>query len=263
MAAKLNISFDKYRALEGINVTSIGEFLRSPMHYLYKYENPKDTKSMKVGRAFHELVLQPLEFEKNYFCIGDFGVPERMTKAEKERIERLACGREILSLEEVVKVRGMANAVKNSSSAMKLIDGEREVSTQFQINGHNCKARADVLLRDDFVVDLKSCVDASPEEFIRSIFSYKYYLQAPFYLKAFERTEFIFIAVESAPPYGIGFYQIPRAIIEYGMAQCEELVEAIAKSWEEKNFPGYSSQIQMIEVPSWMEHKIRSQHVRE
>jgi hypothetical protein len=252
------IPFSEYRKLPGLNVTSFGEFLRSPSHYYYNFNNKKETKSLTFGRAFHEIILEPAEFQKNFIVEQD-GI-DRRTKEGKilygEFLER-AHGKDILTKNEHETLIEMALTVNNNPTARKLLQGQHEISCQFELEGVACKARADVLFGEDFIVDFKTTDDASSENFIRSIYNYAYYRQAAFYLHAFDRREFIIAAIEKEPPYGIAFYQMPKEMLEYGLEECKRLVTEIKACWDKNEFPGYSKQIELIETPNWMLEKIK------
>ena len=77
------------------------------------------------------------------------------------------------------------------------------------------------------MLDLKTCRDASPRGFRRSISTFRYYQQAAFYLTAaraagLRADRFWFLAQEKAHPFPHQWYTLSGAAIEYGDQQNEQ-----------------------------------------
>ena len=62
----------EYNAIDGINITRLKEMRRSPLHYQYAVEHPKESAPMTLGIATHVAVLEPERF------IRDFSVWDRV-----------------------------------------------------------------------------------------------------------------------------------------------------------------------------------------
>ena len=61
------VPFGNYRAAAGVNVSSLKEFNRSPLHFKHARENPKPTTSaMSLGTAAHCATLEPERFAAEF-----------------------------------------------------------------------------------------------------------------------------------------------------------------------------------------------------
>jgi hypothetical protein len=110
------------------------------------------------------------------------------------------------------RIQKMTKSVRRHPGASLFLNmaGAAEESFYWidEATGLLCKCRPDYRIPERrILVDLKSCEDASPEAFARTIFNYTYYIQAGFYLDGVSQVlaepyrTFIFIAVEKTPPY--------------------------------------------------------------
>ncbi len=63
-------SHDAYRALPGVNWSSLKAMAKSPLHYLHGLENPPgDSPVFRFGRLFHSVTLEPHKVEAEYVVI--------------------------------------------------------------------------------------------------------------------------------------------------------------------------------------------------
>lgn len=92
-----------------------------------------------------------------------------------------------------------------------------------------CKGRIDFNRTDKIIVDLKSTKNASPLEFNKSIFNYKYFMQAAFYLDGISAItgeryhSFYIIAIETKKPYLINCFSIDITSEWYNLGGIEYL----------------------------------------
>ena len=240
---------DTYHALPGVSISRLKELQRSPLHYRYRLENPKESNAMRLGTAAHCAVLEPERF------VHEFAVWTRRSENGN------ACprngqywdafvaenpGKSILSEEEYHQAVVIAKAVRSEPLAMRYLEaGEPEVSMQWtrtlerpsgMESTFNCRGRADWLTRigsEHFVVGLKTARDARPFIFGSASYKLGYHLQWAFYYDgyvALTGTEPTMkeIVVESAPPYDVVVYDIPSDVIEQGRADYETLLRQLA-----------------------------------
>jgi exodeoxyribonuclease VIII len=112
------------------------------------------------------------------------------------------------------------------------------------------------LTHDDFVVDLKTTEDASPEEFAKSCANYRYHVQDPFYrdgLAAVKRKPraFVFIAVEKKAPHAVGVYVLRAEDVELGRMQYRANLNRYAECLQSGKFPAYSEKVESLALPAW------------
>src|SRR5690606_4436228 len=58
--------WDDYLALPGVSITRLKELGRSPQHYRYRRDNPKESAPLTLGRAAHCAVLEPERYERDH-----------------------------------------------------------------------------------------------------------------------------------------------------------------------------------------------------
>ena len=108
----------------------------------------------------------------------------------------------------------------NSLTKYLFIDGQAEVSAFGKINGVDIKGRFDYYhSKDQIIIDLKTCLDASPEAVKKYILAYGLHIQQFVYSELHKNitgtlpTDFIFVMVEKSAPYGVAVFRIdPEAI---------------------------------------------------
>ena len=69
---------------------------------------------------------------------------------------------------------------------------------------------------EDYIVDLKSCQDASPGSFRGDIYKYSWKLQAAFYADVLGLDKFYFLAAEKKHPYACQLYLMSEESLEEG-----------------------------------------------
>jgi len=258
----------QYHAHPAISKSHLDKIARSPLHYWARYVDPKrvtpePTPSMRLGSAFHTHTLELSKWDDEW-AVAPAGI-KRTTKAGKEawaEFLAIAHGRQILTAEEGEKVQHMGRAVwKHPAAAMLLaMNGEPETTHMWRdaATGLQCKCRPDWLSDDGKIaVDLKSTRDASPRGFRQSVMAYRYGVQAAWYSHGIEQATgirpeaFIFIAVETEAPYGVGVYAADEELIEHGWRLCQRDLQKIADCREADKWPSYSDAIETLTLPDW------------
>jgi hypothetical protein len=150
------------------------------------------------------------------------------------------------------------------ASAM-LTGGEAEYSyyTTDAETGIGLKCRPDYF-NQNALIDLKTCRDASVEEFTRACFSMGYFIQAAFYLDVFNAVnktkleEFYFVAVENTAPYAVNIFKMGETEIAFGREQYKKVLKQYAeflKGTPMQEF-GYKKQINEIVFKPYMFEKM-------
>lgn len=249
---------------------------QSLMHYDYRRRNPKPpTPNMILGTALHMRVLEPDRAKVEILTVpGD--APKKATKAQINAKspsaaviesmdwwaawERQAEGKVVLDASQAEIVDGMVEAVTNHPRFDELFGGgQAEVSLQWADAGHDmpCKCRFDYLTPDGFGSDLKSCADASPDGFARASAGFLYHFQAAHYATGYEALQgeplrgFVFVAVESEPPHGVGIYVMPENAIRFALDRIATLKARLKEAQATNRYPGYSTNVQRLVIPKW------------
>ena len=259
-----NLPNSDYHAGEEISHSGIVQLLKSPEHYLqYKSGKNEPTPAMEFGSAFHAYILEPEVFAKEYFFAPKF---DKRTKDGKElaaKWDEENVGKRPLSTDQIEALSAMRTAVFGHTGAARLLfEGEAETSLFWtdEYTGLQCRIRPD-WMREDGIVDLKSCITASKDGFAKAIANMGYDIQAAFYIDGMKAVtgktvDFFFVAVEKTAPYTTACYKASQEMIEVGRAKYRGALELLKWCQENKQYPGYqpSGEIETIDLPRWAAH---------
>ena len=133
------------------------------------------------------------------------------------------------------------------------MSGLCEQSYQWQDSqtGEICKSRPDFHTDDGkLIVDLKTTSDASELGFQKSVHNFRYHVQAGFYLRSIKEAEqFVFIAVESKPPYLVAVYNASPEMIAAGNRVADKNLSTLAQCRKSGKWIGYSEEIKTLDLP--------------
>lgn len=242
-----------------LSSSDLRRILRSPAHY--RAPNPPTTQAQEIGTLVHERILEPDLWEARRRPSARI---DRRTKEGKALAEWQSSQEESLGLKFIPEdlyntIEAIADSVHASVGSTGLLTGGvGELSGFCNINDVNIRVRPDYL-KDDVIVDLKTCQDARPEAFVRSIFQYGYDVQAALYETAAwtidgKQREFIWIAVEKEPPYGVCIYRASSDVIARGQVAYEKAIEIYKTCSALDVWPGYSTEIHSVKVPRYLEN---------
>jgi len=196
--------------------------------YWNKYLNPNrieetQTPALLLGSAFHSLTLEPLKFVDEFAVLPE-GIDRRSNagKLAYAEFELKASGKGIINAETYRIIQAMKESVLGHKSAMRLLEaGVAEETFLYELDGVKCKCRPDFITVDDIIVDLKTTADASPDDFTRSITTFRYHVQNAFYVDGVKAVtdkelKFCFIAVEKTEPYDVAVYYLNSQAVDKG-----------------------------------------------
>lgn len=274
------ISNAEYHGGPGISKSGLDRIAQSPLHYWSDYLDPnrkprEETPAMAIGTAIHAAVLEPDKFAADYVVLPD-DRPRRPTSiqlnAKKPSDETLAAidwwdrfteanaGRVVITAEDYAACQAIAAQVRTHPAARALFrDGKAEQSAYWTDpeTGVLCKARPDWMM-PGAILDVKSTENASQSAFQRSVISWRYHVQAAWYLDGLaqatgERVEaFIFCCFEKKPPYAAAFYYADADMIELGRREYRQALRLYADCMAANKWPGYTSEILPISLPVWV-----------
>lgn len=255
---------------------------KSPAHYYAQYLDPnrparEEKPYFVVGSITHNAILENKFLDSKYFILDDADVcaqigggNPRATNRYKEWKGAIMArneGKTQITKEEYDAVLKMRESVQNHPAASVLlqegiaeqrIDWQREiVSEDGEFVSVLLKSKPDWLSHNGFIVDLKTTEDASPRGFAKSVWNYRYHVQAAFYLDAYEHQYgepargFIFIAVEKTPPYAVALYYTPANLIELGRTTYERDLRVYQRCLETREWPAYGTDVMELQLPGW------------
>ena len=247
-----------YHALDAVGKSDLDMIAKSPLHW--KQAVREETPAMRIGSAVHCAVLEPERFATDYAVAPD---GDKRSKAGKEafaEFEAAHAGKPIISMADWALCEEIQHAVRMHPGAAALLQaGQPEVSALWNDAEFNvgCRARYDWLTPDGLLIDLKTTQDASPAGFAKSCATFRYHVQAAWYLDAYQKAAgdlplgFIFIAVEKTPPYAVALYELDAEAVDLGRALARRDLARYANAREFGVWPGYSEAIQPLSLPKW------------
>lgn len=264
----IEISNEEYAKAPGLRASFIKSMLRSPAHAREEALKPQRTAALDLGAAFHCAVLEPVEFRRRYYALpaGDGRTTAVIQARRKAKVEA-AEGALGLLPESWSSITGMQAAVMAHPVASKLAvhpEGLNERSIFWESNGVQCKCRLDRITpyKDELVVvDFKSTRDSSAHGFGLSVEEFGYHIQQAWYQEGLKAAEiftkrFFFVVVESAAPFDVNVYELDSGWIELALMEIERLVPLYAKCSKTNVWPGRSTGIATIPLPSRLAIKL-------
>lgn len=237
----------KYDEIPAVRRSDLWELRKSPAHYKYAVENPKEpTPALTFGIAAHKYILEPDDF---WNCYAIAPKVDRRTKAGKEEyaafLEQSAC-KTIITQEDLETIKQMDEAIMQNESAIRLLKtGQHEVPIEWTDpdTGEECKCRPDCIT-GDYIVDYKTTTSCEGNAFEYSCRKYGYKLQAAMYTEGvfnatLESKKFAFVAQEKNPPYAVRVYFCDPGFVEEGMEMFRELIGLYHRCKETGEWPGY------------------------
>ena len=247
------IPFEIYRGWECFNITTGLQLEKSIGHYFWAPNNNyRDSQSMKIGRMFESLLLEPDKFEENYLITE---VSDRRTKEFKLAEQTAATeGKELILQNEAAKIFAMQDSVLGRNCAGQLITepGDVQTSIVWEENGILCKGRTDkIIIKDKMLIDLKTTADASPETFAKTVGKYGYHVQLAHYASGLRANGIhiehcIILAVENEPPYGAIPYRLTEQTLSIGEERRRKLFEVLKTAEATEDALAYPDCIQEL-----------------
>ena len=209
-------SNDIYHSHDSISASGLKTIHKKSVYHLINQQF-KETPAMALGTAVHQAILEPHDFHDIYHVIEKI---DKRTKAGKEEYQKqidLAQGKIIIEddIHEIIK--SILGDFRQNDLAQKYCKGEIELSHYTQYEGIDVRVRPDVINHvSDFISDVKTCQDNSPQAFKRDVYNWGYHLQAAFYMDMCGINNFRFIACTTKYPYTVEVYTLDERDIEFG-----------------------------------------------
>lgn len=257
-----NIHFDDYRKIDAISNSYLKRLAMCPASAKVPGE---DTPALIFGRALHLFVLEGQEkFQSEFTLMPAF---DKRTKAGKEAFMEWSAAhanQQAITEEQYNDIQEMDKAVKKHPLASKLLSqgiSEQTVIWKDPLTGLMCKCRPDRIPDGGKTtqVDLKSCVDASPEGFLRAVVKFGYHQQNAFYQDGTSlvtgqlHDSFAFIAVEKSEPYRCEVYTLSPDFIEAGRLQYQRLLRLEQSCRHKNEWNNYTNpEATELYLPPWV-----------
>ena len=239
-----NDSIEEYHSKKSISASSLKYIAQTSVFHHLNRQPIEQTKYMTRGSAVHTICYEGVEaFKKEYFVMPKLDLRKKEDKELKAMLFEKNKGKIALDEQEDNIIRGIHTNFMKSEKIKKWTNGKVEVSHYGTYQGIDVRVRPDCL-GEDWISDIKTCQDASPEKFNREIDSRKYNLQAYFYcfMLGIDPSRFRFIACETNPPFAVEVYKLDDVHIENAKEDFERAF-TFWKLYKEKGIiTGYQSQ---------------------
>lgn len=266
----LDIPNSDYHSYAGISKSGLDLVARSPAHYFHSAKR-EATRAMEIGTAIHTALLEPERFASEYVLLKD--TTDRRASAYKEAVK--VHGSELVLVgHEADKVAGMQETVYSQPAPREALSGEgwRELSAFVEDpeTGVLMRCRYDYLRKSDHVsVDVKKTRNSSPEDFSKSVFNYRYHVQAAMYSHIFKLITgqplecFQFLAVEEEPPHAAMVYDLDEVSLTIGYNDYRRDLLSYAAAEKSGVWPAYSDPVQTISLPYWAISQFENAEIEE
>jgi hypothetical protein len=258
----------EYQDSPGISKSKLDLLHRSPAHYRQELLEPSEpTDAMRWGSMFHSFILEPEVFNKSYAVLEE--KIDKRTKEGKAIWEEWQAAhpfQETIDKPTMTELVAMRDSIYSHPAAQKYLTGGIAEQCMFwERNGILCKARPDYIVQTDegvLLVDLKTTKDARMDEFARACWSYRYHVQAPYYMDGYEIITgeqplgFLFIAIEKAKPYPTAAYLANEAMVEQGRREYISDLDVYAECLAKDEWPGYPTGVIDLLLPRWTQEVI-------
>jgi hypothetical protein len=263
-----SMSMADYHAADGLSKSALSDLAISPAHYKARKLEPKTFEAANLGTAVHMLVLEPERAETQIvtpptILLGKNGAMSTNACKDWVALEQ-AKGSIILKADEYDQAQYMRDAVIGHPRYEDLLTGgHAEVSCFYtDQSGLTCKSRPDYL-NDEYITDLKTTIDASPEGFGKQAYNLKYYWSAYHSNRIVSclgagKRRYIFLCVEKTPPFSVAIYWTPQELIDFAQHQIEPLYALYKSCIELDIWKGYSEEFEMLEIPQWAKKKMEN-----
>ena len=214
---KIKDSNEEYHAHKSISASGLKTIhLQSVYHFLN--QKFKFSPAMNFGSAVHEVLLE--DNTNKIVTLPELNLRTKAGKEERDLILKENKDKIVISQDENENIRKILTNYRKHNLALKLLSSlnEREVSYYGEINSIPVRIRADGIKLNEYIIDIKTCQDASPKAFRSAIYRYAYHLQATFYCEGlgYDPRTFRFIAIENKYPFNIAVYTMSEDMIERG-----------------------------------------------
>jgi len=245
-----------YHADPALGSTSLKTLAtRTPAHYQHDKAHPKSSDAFTLGTAAHSLILE--EYTEDIVIVD---ADNWMAKAAKEaKAYALAEGKQPLLVKEWTQVQAMRDAVMAHPVARELFTNhEAEQSVFWDEDGLMLKCRPDAW-QPGLLVDLKTTLDADPNEFGKTAANFGYHQSAAHYIDgvkaaAGEELPFHFVLVEKTAPYLVSVVELDEEAVNIGRALNDRAKRIYRECMESNTWPGYPT-ADPVSLPLWAIYK--------
>lgn len=266
-----------YYSHPAISQSKLKDLKRSPKHFWTKHlapnrESNTTTDAMQFGKAVHACLFEHQLFMDTYIVKPNVDKRTKDGKLAFAEFVANSAGKTIISADDMVAAKRICDAVLNKKTSKILLNNgiaEHELYWIDSGTGINCKAKLDYFIEPCYqfpsglIIDLKTTINAEPNDFAKSIYTFGYYNQLAFYCNAVKTIYqtpdypvFIFIPVEKTAPYECSFLAGDETMLNIGLQENRRLLNLYSYCMESGKWYGYDDHVQTIGLPNWAINKL-------
>ena len=240
---------------EPLSFSSLKAFSRSPLQFLeYKAKKSKPTPAMEFGTLVHRSVLEPDKYADSVAIWEG-----RRAGKNYEAFCSLHINKDVITPQRALEVKECQTRLQEHPLAGGLLEDLDKTEVEFTINHLGLPHRGfiDGIL-PWAIVDLKVTKAVDHYSLQKTIWQYKYHMQAAIYERAavlmgYEPEAYFIIAVESAPPYHVAVVELEPHYIARGHLEWEGLLQ-VYKDWDGSPLHQHGKEIaaELMDAPSWV-----------
>jgi hypothetical protein len=246
-----------YHADPALGSTSLKTLaLRTPAHWKWESEHPVHKDVYDIGTLAHSLILEEDTTLHQVIDVED----KRGNKWTIPANEAKANGLIPVTPKEWAGIVAMRDSVMAHPLARNAFTGHRaEESVFWDEDGQMFKARPDAW-KPGLVADLKTTVDANPNEFGKTAFNFGYFMSAAHYIDGVksatgEDVKFSFVNVEKTAPYLVSVVELDDYTLDCGRQMLERAKTIYRECTETGNWPGYPS-VEPVGLPAYANYQL-------
>lgn len=231
-------------ATEALRFSRLKRFAQSPAHFIGAAE--MNGSGLDIGSAAHSMLLGGVDV---------VAYPGKVRRGKEfDAFEADNRGALILTQSEYRRAKGMADAVRAVPEAMRVLDGEREKTFTWKLQGRLCRGTPDVR-SDKFITELKTGETADPRFFPFKVRRFCYHGQLAWYSDGAvlaglpDPQEHYVVAVEAAQPHVVTVFRMTPDAIEQGRRTVRVWFERLLQCEAAQQWPGYSQSIVELSLP--------------
>ena len=258
--------------------SKLKDLKQSPKHFWIKHLSPyrikeEPTEAMQFGTLVHTCVFEHKKFLSNYIVMPKFDKRTKDGKAGYLDFATKNADKICVDEDNYTNAINIRAAVLNKKTSSILFSKpgliEKELYWKDEITNIDCKAKLDYFIEpcsqfpNGFIIDLKTTINAKPDEFANSLFKFGYYNQQAHYCegvrniyKTSNYPDFMFIPVEKTAPYECSIFLLYEKMLETGLKENRKLLALYKQCIETDNWYGYDDKIQSITLPAWAANKL-------
>lgn len=230
----------EYNSLPGMNVSKLKDAYAEGWQYfaaahVHQTLPKRDKKEFTFGSAVHLALLKPNEFREKVITVPRELLASNGARSTKDAKEFMAansdkiiltdgemdachqCLASLLAHDQVIQIMAMESTIETPISA--------------EIDGRTWKGIPDIVTKRKFVIDLKTTGFISEKKFTWQVRDLGYHLQAAWYLELCriyygrDYDTFVFVAIETDPPYRCRCYYLDDDLVNEGAYEITRLLD--------------------------------------